>query len=158
MPVNVEQVCTLTWMCTPGVPPNIHAKDAGYELIADTFGRRPTFAAYLLISAVLVFVFGNTRNPTALMVMGPFLGFFGSGYFSAFGAFISELFPTRARGAAVGFCYNTGRMLSALAPTVVGYFSVRLGIGAALMCLAVAFVLAAGSIFLIPETRGAELT
>ena len=38
-PVNVEQVCTLTWMCTPGVPPNIHAKDAGYELIADTFGR-----------------------------------------------------------------------------------------------------------------------
>ncbi len=129
-----------------------------FGFIADKFGRRPTFAAYLLISAVLVFIFGNTRNPTALMVMGPFLGFFGSGYFSAFGAFISELFPTRARGSAVGFCYNTGRMLSAIAPTVVGYFAIKLGIGAALMLLAIAFTLAAVSIFLLPETRGAELT
>ncbi len=129
-----------------------------FGFIADKFGRRPTFAAYLLISALLVFIFGNTRNQTALMVMGPFLGFFGSGYFSAFGAFISELFPTRARGAAVGFCYNTGRMLSALAPTVVGYFSMKLGIGAALTLLAIAFTLAAISIFLLPETRGAELT
>jgi MFS family permease len=129
-----------------------------FGFIADKFGRRPTFAAYLLISAVLVFIFGNTRNQTALMVMGPFLGFFGSGYFSAFGAFISELFPTRARGSAVGFCYNTGRMLSALAPTVVGYFSMKLGIGAALTLLAIAFTLAAISIFLLPETRGAELT
>ncbi|HEX7553189.1 MAG TPA: MFS transporter, partial [Geothrix sp.] len=101
---------------------------------------------------------GNTRNPTALMVMGPCLGFFGSGYFSAFGAFISELFPTRARGAAVGFCYNTGRMLSALAPTVVGFFAMKMGVGAALAFLAVAFVLAAVSIFLLPETVGAELT
>jgi MFS family permease len=129
-----------------------------FGFIADKFGRRPTFAGYLLISAVLVFIFGNTRNPTALMVMGPFLGFFGSGYFSAFGAFIAELFPTRARGSAVGFCYNTGRMLSALAPTVVGYFAMKLGVGAALAFLAIAFILAAVSIFLLPETRGAELT
>jgi MFS family permease len=129
-----------------------------FGFIADKFGRRPTFAGYLLISAVLVFIFGNTRNPTALMVMGPFLGFFGSGYFSAFGAFISELFPTRARGAAVGFCYNTGRMLSALAPTVVGFFAMKMGVGAALAFLAVAFVLAAVSIFLLPETVGTELT
>ena len=129
-----------------------------FGFVADKFGRRPTFAGYLLISAVLVFIFGNTRNPTALMVMGPFLGFFGSGYFSAFGAFISELFPTRARGSAVGFCYNTGRMLSALAPTVVGYFAMKLGVGAALAFLAIAFVLAAVSIFLLPETVGAELT
>ena len=128
-----------------------------FGFIADRFGRRPTFAAYLLLSAVLVFVFGNTRNATALMIMGPFLGFFGSGYFSAFGAFISELFPTRARGSAVGFCYNTGRMVSALAPTVIGYFAMRHGVGAALTFTAVAFVLSAISIFLLPETCGAEL-
>ena len=129
-----------------------------FGFIADKLGRRPTFAGYLLISAVLVFIFGNTRDQTALMVMGPFLGFFGSGYFSAFGAFISELFPTRARGSAVGFCYNTGRMISALAPTVVGYFAGKLGVGAALAFLAIAFTLAALSIFLLPETVGAELT
>jgi MFS family permease len=129
-----------------------------FGFVADKFGRRPTFAAYLFLSAVLVFIFGNTRNATALMVMGPFLGFFGSGYYSAFGAFISELFPTRARGSAVGFCYNTGRMVSALAPTVIGFFAIKYGVGAALTFTAVAFVLAGLSIFLIPETLGAELT
>jgi nitrate/nitrite transporter NarK len=87
-----------------------------FGFIADKIGRRPTFAAYLVISAVLVWMFGNTHDSIELMVLGPLIGFFGSGYFSVFGAFIAELFPTRARGAAVGFCYNSGRMLSALAP------------------------------------------
>ena len=128
-----------------------------FGFIADRIGRRPAFAGYLLLSAVLVFIFGNTRNETALILMGPFLGFFGSGYFSAFGAFISELFPTRARGSAVGFCYNTGRMVSALAPAVVGFFAARYGVGAALTCTAVAFILGAVSIFLVPETLGTEL-
>lgn len=128
-----------------------------FGVIADKFGRRPTFAAYLFISAVLVLIFGNVRDPTVLMVMGPFVGFFGSGYFSAFGAFVSELFPTRARGSAVGFTYNTGRMVSALAPTIIGYFSGRFGVGGALSITAIAFVLGGFAIFLIPETRGRQL-
>jgi MFS family permease len=129
-----------------------------FGFIADRLGRRPVFAAYLLISALLVFVYGNTRNPAALMVMGPFIGFFGSGYFSAFGAFISELFPTRARGSAVGFTYNTGRMVSALAPMVIGFFAAKYGVGGALTITAIAFVAGSLAIFLIPETRGVELS
>lgn len=128
-----------------------------FGLIADKFGRRPTFAAYLFISAVLVIIFGNLRNPTLLMIMGPFIGFFGSGYFSAFGAFVSELFPTRARGSAVGFTYNTGRMVSALAPTIIGYFAGKYGVGGALSITSVAFVLGGCAIFLIPETKGRQL-
>ncbi|HTT71212.1 MAG TPA: MFS transporter [Anaeromyxobacteraceae bacterium] len=129
-----------------------------FGFIADRFGRRPTFAVYLIVSAVLVCVYGNLRDPALLMVMGPFIGFFGSGYFSAFGAFVSELFPTRARGAAVGFTYNTGRMLSALAPTVIGFFSVRFGVGGALTFTAIAFVAGGLTIFVLPETKGATLT
>jgi MFS family permease len=128
-----------------------------FGFIADRLGRRPTFAAYLLISALLVWVFGNTRDTTMLMVLGPFIGFFGSGYFSAFGAFISELFPTRARGSAVGFCYNSGRMLSALAPTVIGALSTSYGLGGALTFLAIAFAGGAVSIYLLPETKGRAL-
>ena len=128
-----------------------------FGFVADRLGRRPTFAAYLLVSAALVWIFGHTRDATTLMVLGPFVGFFGSGYFSAFGAFISELFPTRARGSAVGFCYNAGRMLSALAPTVVGYLATRYGLGGALGFLAIAFTCGALSIYLLPETRGAAL-
>jgi len=128
-----------------------------FGFVADRLGRRPTFAAYLLVSAALVWIFGHTRDATTLMVLGPFVGFFGSGYFSAFGAFISELFPTRARGSAVGFCYNAGRMLSALAPTVVGYLATKYGLGGALGFLAIAFTCGALSIYLLPETRGAAL-
>jgi len=128
-----------------------------FGFIADRFGRRPTFCCYLLISAVLVWIFGSTRQAGTLMLLGPFLGFFGSGYFSAFGAFISELFPTQARGSAVGFCYNTGRMLSAFAPTIIGALSISFGLGGALTFLALAFGAGAVSIFLLPETCGTEL-
>jgi MFS family permease len=128
-----------------------------FGFIADRIGRRPTFAAYLVISAVLVWIFGNTRDATQLMVLGPLVGFFGSGYFSVFGAFIAELYPTRARGAGVGFCYNAGRMLSAFAPTLIGSLSVKYGLGGALSFVAIAFLGGAISIFFLPETRGREL-
>jgi MFS family permease len=128
-----------------------------FGFIADRFGRRPTFAAYLMISAVLVWFFGRTHDATQLMVLGPLVGFFGSGYFSLFGAFIAELFPTRARGSAVGFCYNTGRMLSAAAPTLIGALSTTYGLGGALTFVAIALVGGAISIYFLPETRGREL-
>jgi hypothetical protein len=58
----------------------------------------------------------------------------------------------------VGFCYNTGRMVSALAPAAIGGLAIHFGVGAALTFTAIAFILAAVSIFLLPETCGAELT
>jgi len=128
-----------------------------FGFIADKYGRRPTFAAYLLICAVLVYIYGNTRDATFLLILGPFVGFFGSGYFSAFGAFISELFPTRSRGAGLGFTYNVGRMASALAPTTVGFAATKYGVGAALTLTAIAFFIGAVSIFLVPETKAIEL-
>jgi MFS family permease len=128
-----------------------------FGFIADKYGRRPTFAAYLLICAVLVYIYGNTRDATMLMILGPFVGFFGSGYFSAFGAFISELFPTRARGSGLGFTYNVGRMASALAPMSIGFAATKYGVGTALTITAAAFFIGALSIFLVPETRATEL-
>ncbi|HEY6178767.1 MAG TPA: MFS transporter [Kofleriaceae bacterium] len=128
-----------------------------FGMISDRIGRRPTFAAYLVISTILVLIFGNTRDATTLLVLGPLIGFFGLGYFSVFGAFIAELFPTRARGAAVGFCYNSGRMFAALAPITIGYLSTQYGLGGALTFLAIAFLGGAVTIYLLPETRGREL-
>jgi len=38
LPINVENICELTYACDPPpVGPDIHAKPAGYSLIADTF-------------------------------------------------------------------------------------------------------------------------
>lgn len=141
------------------IPVNVGAL-VGYVafgFFADKIGRRPTFAAYLVLAAVLVWLFGHVHGETELLVIGPLVGFFGSGYFSLFGAFIAELFPTRARGAAVGFCYNTGRALSAFAPTIVGLLSSTYGLGGALTFLAIAYLAGAIAIFTLPETRGRQL-
>ena len=39
---------------------------------------------------------------------GSLLGFFASGYYSGFGSFLAELFPTRTRTTGMAFGYNIG--------------------------------------------------
>ena len=53
---------------------------------------------YLVVAAFLVPVFGSTHSLTWLLVLGPFVGFFGTGFFSGFSAIASELFPTEDPG------------------------------------------------------------
>ena len=102
-----------------------------FGFIADAFGRRPTYIAYLLIAAVLVWYYGFAREPWVLLVLGPFVAFFGTGYFSGFGAVASEIFPTSIRATALGVTYNSGRLLSAIAPFIVGTMAQSRGFGAA---------------------------
>jgi MFS family permease len=119
--------------------------------IADRFGRRPTFVTYMLAAAALVPIYGNARSESALLVLGPFIGFFGSGYFSLFGAMLAELYPTSIRATGQGFTYNAGRGLSALAPLLVGTLADRNGIGAALAVSSGFFLLGAILIFTLPN-------
>ena len=44
---------------------------------------------------------------------GPFVAFFGTGYFTGFGALTAEIYPTSVRATAQGITYNTGRIVSA---------------------------------------------
>jgi hypothetical protein len=55
---------------------------------------------------------GALRNAALLLAIGPLVGFFGHGYFSALGAMGAELFPAAVRTTAQGFGYNAGRALS----------------------------------------------
>jgi MFS family permease len=114
-----------------------------FGYVADRFGPKRTYIGYLLAAAVLVPLYAFVRSPAALLVLGPLVGFFGTGYFSGFGVIASELFPTAVRGAAMGFVYNIGRVLSAAAPYMIGGMSERWGLSAALSTTAVAFLVAA---------------
>ena len=41
VPLNVARICQWTWMCAPApIGPNIHANDAGYQVMASTFEAR----------------------------------------------------------------------------------------------------------------------
>lgn len=125
-----------------------------YGFLADRFGRRPVFATYLTIGAIMVYFYASTRDITMLMILGPLVGMFGSGAFAGFGTFASESFPTKARGVGVGFTYNMGRMASAASPMIIGYFAEMWGLGSALAITAMGYFLAGITIFLIPETKG----
>jgi MFS-type transporter involved in bile tolerance (Atg22 family) len=133
----------------------------GYTLFgfaADRFGRRPSFVVFLAAAAAIVPIYCLLgRSEIALLVLGPFVGFFGHGYFSVFGSMLAELFPTAIRATAQGLAYNTGRAASALAPLTIGAVADRAGLGPALAATAAFFLVGAGLVFLLPETRGTEL-
>jgi MFS family permease len=129
-----------------------------FGFISDAFGRRPTYITYLLIAAVLVWYYGFAREPWVLLVLGPFVAFFGTGYFSGFGAVASEIFPTSIRATALGVTYNSGRLLSAIAPFMVGTMAQNRGFGAAFTVTSIAFMIAAVLWLGIPETRGRKMT
>jgi len=128
-----------------------------FGFIADAVGRRPTYISYLLIAAVLVWYYGFAREPWILLVLGPFVAFFGTGFFSGFGAVASELFPTSIRATALGVTYNSGRLLSAIAPFIVGTTVQSRGYGAAFTITAVAYMIAAVLWLGIPETKGRKM-
>jgi MFS family permease len=128
-----------------------------FGFVSDTLGRRPTYIGYLVTAALLVWIYGMVREPMVLLLLGPFVAFFGTGYFSGFGAVASEIFPTSIRATALGVTYNSGRLLSAVAPYIVGSMAQRRGFGPAFTLTAFAFLAAALIWIGIPETRGRKL-
>ena len=128
-----------------------------FGFVADALGRKRAYLTYLLVAAVLVPLYGSTRNLVALLMLGPFVAFFGTGYFSGFGTVSAELFPTRIRATAQGLTYNIGRVASAAAPFAVGELAEVYGLGAAFDLTAVAFLFSAALAAFIPETRGKVL-
>ena len=128
-----------------------------FGFVSDRVGRKRTYVVYLLTAAVLLFVYVSVRVPVVLLMLGPFVAFFATGYFSGFGAVTAEIYPTSIRATAQGFTYNIGRIVSAAAPWLVGSLAQTHGFGAALTVSSVAFLLAAAAWFWIPETAGREL-
>ncbi len=133
-----------------------------FGFLADRFGRRPAFLFYVLGAAVVAPVYGRLPSwlgdpSAALLALGPLVGFFGTGYFSLFGAMLAELYPTAVRGSGQGFTYNFGRCLAAAAPYLVGAIADRSGFGAGLALSSGFFLLAAALSFTLPETRRTRL-
>jgi MFS family permease len=131
---------------------------ASFGFFADAFGRRKPYFTYLLIAAILAPLYAVIRSPLWLLLLGPFVAFFGTGFFSGYAAIASELFPGEIRAAAMGLSYNLGRGLSAVAPFAVGAIASRFGFLPGFFVLAGAFFTAALLALLLPETRGLELT
>ena len=125
---------------------------------ADKFGRRAAFTFFMIAATIVVPLFAfEARSPLALVVICPLVGYFCHGYYSVFGAVLAELYPTRFRASAQGFCYNAGRLASAAAPLAIGAAAKSYGLGLAIAVDSMFFAVGAVLIWMLPETKGAEL-
>lgn len=143
-----------------------------YGQLAELIGRRKSFALFFLGMAIMVPVFAygatlmpltdgklafTTRNIVAIGVLAALLGFF-TGYFSGFGAWYSELFPTSIRSTASGFCFNFGRVGAILGIKLVPILIPLIGFTATISLASVSYLIASAMVFLLQETKGVRLT
>ena len=89
-------------------------------------GRRHMFTIYFLGSAVAVLAaFGLPLEPHTRLYMYFPIGLTVFGVFGSFTYYLPELYPTRLRGTGPGFTYNTGRVVAAVGPFLVGSIASR---------------------------------
>jgi len=129
-----------------------------FGYITDAIGRKRVYVTYLVMASLLLPLYGFTKVPLVLLLLGPFVAFFGTGFFSGFGAVTAEIYPTSIRATAQGFTYNLGRIASAAAPFTVGKLATSHGFSTAFAVAGAVYLLGALAWSWIPETRGRELT
>jgi len=129
--------------------------------VSDRIGRRKAFALYCAVTAIglaAVSLFWDllAGRPLAGLACMAVAGL-GTGSWSCFGAFFSELFPTRVRGAAMSTIMNVTRGVQFAAPLVIAAVAGRWGLGGGVALAAGFAVLAALWVWTLPETAGAAL-
>ena len=103
--------------------------------------------AYFL---VMITAYGTVRSSRGLL---PWLGLIGvcQGVFGLFTMYLPPLFPTLLRTTGAGFCYNIGRLASAVSVVAFGVFSVGGNHQMVLFYAAFLFPLAAAVALLLPD-------
>jgi MFS family permease len=127
--------------------------------LADAIGRKPTAMLWYAMCLVLTpVVYVWAQDLTTLLVVVGFFGFFTIGIWAWAPVWLPELFPTRMRGTAVAFCFNSPRFISCLGPliagTLIGYFG---GYGPAATIIGLFFILGIVAAPFLPETNGKPL-
>lgn len=127
--------------------------------LIDRLGRRKNIILFALCCVITVqaYLFLPLSNSQMLFLGFP-LGFFAAGIPASLGSFFNELYPADVRGAGVGFCYNFGRVLSAVFPFLVGHMSESMSLGSAIgIDAGIAYGVAVIAAMALPETRGRNL-
>jgi MFS family permease len=129
--------------------------------VSDTIGRRRAFAFYSAVTAaglVMVTLFWDVLASRPLVGLAcMFVAGVGTGTWSCYGPYFSELFPTRVRGAAMSIIMNVTRGVQFVAPLVIAGVAGRWGLAGG-VALAAGFAALAGLwVWTLPETAGARI-
>ena len=129
--------------------------------ISNMLGRKGAFVFYHLIAFACVillfqFLLPADVSPSILAIFLPIFGFFTLGMHAGYAVYFPELYPTRMRGTGAGFCFNMGRLGTAAAFFIFGFW-IRLAPEIQALWLAPLYLLGAVVVLFGSETRDEEL-
>ena len=136
------------------------AQIPGYALSAyliEKIGRRSTLAIFLAGSAVAAILYGQAAVDWQIIGAGMMLSFFNLGAWGALYAIGPELYPTTVRGTGTGAAAGFGRIASIITPLLVPLFIGWGGNVLTFTVFSIAFAIAAGAAFFLPEQRGKSI-
>ena len=79
--------------------------------------------------AATAFTFWFLDEFCEIFWMIPIMGFCQLSLFGGYAIYFPELFPTRLRSTGTSFCYNVGRLVAAVGPSVLGLLTSRVFAG-----------------------------
>ncbi|HJA78083.1 MFS transporter [uncultured Desulfovibrio sp.] len=111
--------------------------------LADRYGRKPIWSLYVIITIIALFLLTATSSMTALLVIGAFVAFFGTGIMPICKVYVAEQYPTELRGVGTGFGEAVSRIVGGvLATNYLAFFLNLGGMSAVFTFMAVAFGIA----------------
>lgn len=111
-------------------------------LASDRFGRRATFAAGAIGTALFMPVIVFWHTPDNILWVLTLFGFIYGVPNGVIATYMTESFSTQVRGAAVGAAYNLGRIGAAVAPAAIGILATQVSIGAGFLVMGITYVIA----------------
>jgi putative MFS transporter len=127
--------------------------------LVERWGRRPVIIAFGTIAAVAALIFGFTRGPAAVIVVGCVMSFFGIGVDPAIKVYTAESFPTAVRGTGTAMTEGIGRLLSGvIGPALIPLLLDVAGVGAVYVLVGGVALIAVATVALFgTETKGRRL-
>jgi len=135
-----------------------------FSYITHYTGRKPAFAvAFILAMVSTGFTFAYLEHFSQVFWMVPIMGFCQLALFGGYAIYFPELFPTRLRSTGTSFCYNVGRFVAAVGPSILGVLTSKVFINYAEpmrpagVAMCGVFLLGLLVLPFAPETKGAPL-
>jgi MFS transporter, SHS family, lactate transporter len=134
---------------------------AGWGRLSETvLGRRGAVTITMILGMASLPLYLHAQTAATLWIGALMMGAFGMGIWGMAPAYVSERFPTSARGVGPGFTYHAGAAIGAVMPVVLGIMQdngIRL-VNAMTVAMLLSGVLSITMIWLGPETRGRQFT
>lgn len=135
-----------------------------FSYITHYLGRRLSFAIFFVLAWIsTAAVFWYLTEFSQIFWMIPLMGFFQLSLFGGYAIYFPELFPTHLRSTGTSFCYNVGRFVAALGPSVLGLLSSRVfqdqpePLRYAGVTVSVVLLFGLAALPFVPETKGRPL-